>query len=314
VRRAKVVRRALVADVRAAAVVAPDESRVAHIHTKLSGWITRLLVTQTGAPVRRGQPLLAIYGEDLYRAQQEYLTLRRTLGGRADDAGRAELVAAARRRLQLLDMPAAEIDAIEASGAPRRDVVLRSPISGVVLARNVSQGSYVQPGTDLFVVADLARVWALAEVAEAEAGGIRAGMHAPVTFTAYPGEVREARVAYVYPSVAAETRTVRVRLELANRDLKLKPGMFGEARLQVSLARALVVPAEAVLESGTRRYAFVVTAGGGLEPRPVVGGRRVGERLQILSGLAEGDEVVASASFLIDSESGLREAIRAMRR
>ncbi|MBI5481720.1 MAG: efflux RND transporter periplasmic adaptor subunit [Deltaproteobacteria bacterium] len=314
VRRAKVERRDLHADVRAAAVVAPDESRVAHIHTKLSGWITRLLVTQTGAPVRRGQPLLAMYSEDLYRAQQEYLTLRRTAAGLTDEAARAELVAAARRRLQLLDMPAAEIDAIEKSGTPRRDVALRSTISGVVLARHVSEGSYVQPGTDLFVVADLSRVWALAEVAEAEAGGIRAGMKTPLTFTAYPDEVREARVAYVYPSVATDTRTVRVRLELANPELKLKPGMYGEARLRVTLARALVVPAEAVLETGTQRYAFVVKAGGTFEPRPVASGRRVGEQLQILSGLAEGEAVVASASFLIDSESGLRAAIQAMRR
>jgi membrane fusion protein, copper/silver efflux system len=121
-------------------------------------------------------------------------------------------------------------------------------------------------------------------------------------------------VAYVYPSAAADTRTVRVRLELGNPDLKLKPGMFGEARLQVRLARALVVPAEAVLETGTQRYAFVIKAGGTFEPRPVTSGRRVGEQLQILRGLAEGEEVVASASFLIDSESGLRSAIQAMRR
>jgi len=312
VRRAKVERRDLDLEVHAAAVVAPDESRVAHIHTKLSGWITRLLVTQTGEPVRRGQPLLALYSEDLYRAQEEYLTLRRTVGGVADDAARVELQAAARRRLQLLDMPAAEIRAVEQSGVPRRDVMLRAPIAGVVLVRNVSAGSFVQPGTDLFVVADLSRVWALADVPEREAGGIRAGMKAPITFTAYPGEVREARVAYVYPSVAADTRTVRMRLELDNQDLKLKPGMFGEARLRLSLARALVVPAEAVVETGTRRYAFVVKPGGTFEPRRVETGRRVGAAVQVLAGLDAGEEIVASAGFLVDSESGLRAAIQAM--
>jgi membrane fusion protein, copper/silver efflux system len=314
VRRATVERRDLVGDVTAAAVVAPDESRVAHVHTKLTGWITRLLVTQTGESVRRGEPLLAIYSEELYRAQEEYLTLRRTVVGITDDAARAELVAATRRRLQLLDMPGAEIDAIEKSGVPRRDVVLRSPLAGVVLARHVSEGSYVQPGSDLFVVGDLTRLWALADVPAPEAESIHAGMKAPVSFTAYPGEVREARVAYVYPSLAADTRTIRVRLELGNQDLQLKPGMFGEVRLRVSLPRALVVPAEAVLETSRERYSFVVNASGAFEPRLVVVGRRVGTEVQILGGLAAGEEVVASASFLVDSESGLRAAIRAMRR
>ncbi|HEY3359308.1 MAG TPA: efflux RND transporter periplasmic adaptor subunit [Polyangia bacterium] len=309
VRRARVERRPLTTEVRATAVVTADEKRVAHIHTKLSGWITRLMVAQTGAEVRRGQPLLAIYSEELYRAQQDYLTLRRSVGGIAD-SGRAELIAAARRRLQLLDMPAAAIAAIETSGVPSRDVVLRSPQSGFVLARTVVQGSFVQPETDLFTVVDLSRVWLIAEVYEQDVAGLRAGTPGQVTLAAYPGETVTAKVAYVYPSVAGETRTTRVRLELPNPQLKLKPGMFGTARFDLGGPATLVVPAEAVLSSGERRYAFVVRTDGSLEPRAVTVGRRAGAELEILSGLAAGEEVVASAGFLFDSESALRASVQ----
>jgi Cu(I)/Ag(I) efflux system membrane fusion protein len=314
VRRARVERRDLQAEVTAAVVVAPDESRVAHVHTKLSGWITRLAVTQTGGPIRRGAPLLAIYSEELFRAQGEYLSLRRDVARLTRDAASADLLAAARRRLRLLDMPDAEIAAIERSGVPRRDVVLRAPLAGVVLARNVTEGSYVEPGTELFVVADLSRVWALADVPERQAGPIRVGAPATLRFTALPGETRAARVAYVYPSVAAETRTVRVRLELANGDRALKPGMYGEARLQVAAAGALVLPAEAVLETGTERFVFAIAAGGVLEPRRVRVGRRLGDQVELLEGARAGEEVVASASFILDSESRVRAALDAMRR
>ena len=314
VRRARVERRDVRVEVSAAAVVAADESRVAHVHTKLSGWITRLFVTQTGGTVRRGAPLLAIYSEELYRAQGEYLTLLRAAARAPEDAAGRELIAAARRRLKLLDMPAAEIAGIERSGTPRRDVVLRAPLTGVVLARTVTEGSYVEPGTDLFVVADLTRVWALADVPERQAGEIQAGQKTRVGFTAYPGEQRDARVAYVYPSVAAETRTVRVRLEFGNQDLKLKPGMFGEVRMQVTVPHALVVPAEAVLQTGTAQFLIVIKAGGVLEPRRVRAGRRLGPDLQLLDGATAGEEVVASASFIVDSERALRSALETMHR
>jgi membrane fusion protein, copper/silver efflux system len=313
VRRARVERRDLQAEVTAAAVVTADESRVAHVHTKLSGWITRLFVTQTGERVRRGEPLLAIYSEELYRAEGEYLAVRRSLAGVSGDAARAELIAAARRRLRLLDMPNAEIEAIEKSGTPRRDVMLRAPITGVVLARNVTEGSYVEPGTDLFVVADLSRVWTLADIPERQAGEVHVGERTSLRFAAYPGETRDARVAFVYPSVAAETRTVRVRLELANRDLKLKPGMYGEARLRVTVPRALLVPDEAVLPTGTERWVFVIGPGGALDPRRIQVGRHLGTELEVLGGVTAGEEVVASAGFIVDSESALRSALETMR-
>jgi Cu(I)/Ag(I) efflux system membrane fusion protein len=310
VRRARVERRPLRAEVRATGVITADESRVAHIHTKLSGWITRLLVPQTGAEVRRGQPLLAIYSEELYRAQQDYLTVRRAAA--AGDRGHAELIAAARRRLQLLDMPAPEIAAIEGSGVPSREVVLRSPQSGFVLARGVVQGSFVQPDTDLFSVTDLGRVWLMAEVDEQDLAGLRVGVTGRVTLAAYPGETFTARVAYIYPGVTGETRTTRVRLELPNPQLRLKPGMFGTVQLEVTGAATLVVPAEAVLSSGDRRFAFVVRADGGLAPRAVTTGRRAGAELEVLTGLSAGEEVVASAGFLFDSESALRAAVQTL--
>jgi Cu(I)/Ag(I) efflux system membrane fusion protein len=311
VRRARVERRPFATEVRATAVVAADEKRLAHIHTKISGWITRLLVSQTGAEVRRGQPLLGIYSEELYRAQQDYLTLRRAAGGLAD-TGRAELITEARRRLQLLDMPAGEIAAIEQSGVPSRDVLLRSPIAGFVLSKTVAVGSFVQPDTDLFTVADLSRVWMIAEVDEQDLADVKIGTAATITLAAYAGETLTGRVGYVYPSVEGGTRTARVRVELPNPQLKLKPGMFGDVQLRVAGTPTLVAPAEAVLSSGEHRYAFVVRPDGGLEPRAVTTGRRAGAALEILSGLAAGEEIVASAGFLFDSESALRAAVQTL--
>lgn len=305
--------------VRAVGTVGYDETRLVDVNPKIQGWIERLYVDFTGAEVRRGQPLLRVYSPALVSAQEE-LILARRLADRAAPGTRAaanahELLAAARRRLAYWDVPADEIRRIEEEGVADKALVLRAPASGVVVEKSAVEGGRIGPGLTLFRIADLSRVWVEAEVFERDLALLQLGQDAEVSFQALPGETLRGRVSYVYPSVSREARTGRVRLQLANPGLRLKPGMYAEIRVDLPSARerALQVPRSAVIATGERSVVFVRHTDETLVPHEVTPGMAAGDRVEILEGLEPGDQVVSSAAFLVDAESNLGPLLEGMR-
>jgi Cu(I)/Ag(I) efflux system membrane fusion protein len=288
--------------------VAPDETRLKRVQLRVAGWVQDVAVNQTGETVRAGRPMLSLYSPELYQSEREYLI---TLGDGAGAAGHeAGAHASARERLRLLGVPDDEIERLDREKTPSSRVALRSPVSGTVLERNVVEGQYVGADTPLFTVADLSRVWVLVDLYEMDLGRVRVGDRARFTADGLPGRVFDAAIDFIYPTVSSETRTLKARLSLANPDGLLRPGMYGQ--VDVSTRRgvgALLVPAEAVVNTGELSYVFLARGEGRYEPRRVWTGRGDGERITVLRGLAEGDTVVSSASFLIDSESRLKAAI-----
>jgi RND family efflux transporter MFP subunit len=305
--------------VRTVGFVTYDETRLTTVNLKIDGWIERLLVDFTGAPVRAGQPLMEVYSPGLVTAQEELLLAKNLLrqteesGGVRSRENAEELLAAARRRLTYWDIPEEEIRAIEERGTITKTLTIRSPASGIVVEKNVVEGGRIMAGMDLFRIADLSRVWVEAEVFEKDLSLIGEGQHGMVSFEAYPGDMFHGSVSYVYPTVSASSRTGRVRLELSNPGLKIKPGMYAQVELQGSpLAETLLVPRTAVLQTGERTMVFHRMSNGQLHPMEVVTGLSSGDQIQILSGLTEGTVVVSSATFLIDAESNLGAAMAGM--
>ncbi len=315
VRTAAAVRDSVVRDVRAVGVVRADETRMHQVNTRVSGWVEELFVAFTGQAVRAGDPLLRLYSPELLASQEEYLQAREAARRLADSPleearrGARELAEAARERLLLYDVPESLLPEIERTGAPQHSVTLRANASGYVTGKGISAGARVEPGTTLFVIADLARVWVEADVYEYEAPLVARGAPAVVTLPYDPAFRREARVSYVYPTLDPATRTLRVRVELPNPDLALRPGMFANVEIRAEAAAGVVIPDDAVLDTGTRRIVFVETAPGTFAPREVAVGIRAGGRAQVLSGVAEGEAVVVRANFLLDSESRIRAVV-----
>jgi membrane fusion protein, copper/silver efflux system len=304
-------------EIRIVAQVAYDETRVSIVAPKIDGWVERLHVNATGQPVHRGQPLFDIYSPMALTAQQELLLARGLAGrltGGSEDArnGAAGLVEAARRRLLAWDVPKAQIEAIEQSGEVRRTVTLLAPVSGIVVEKPVLSGQRITAGEPVYRIADLSRVWLEGEVFERDLVSARIGQLVTAEFAALPGVVRRGRIAYVYPTLDPTTRTARVRVELANPELLLKPGMYATLRLASRTAPALTIPRSAVLITGERALAFLKRPDGAFEPHQVTVGRTTDERLEILEGLTEGDTVVASATFLVDAESNLGTSLGGM--
>jgi Cu(I)/Ag(I) efflux system membrane fusion protein len=353
VRTAPVVRQALASELRTIGYVAAREDGLAHIHTRFSGWIEQLAVAQTGEKVTKGQVLATIYSPELLTAQQELLNARRwsthapappSEGGSATSRERvsatsidghgepphgvvADLEGDARHRLENMGISAADIDELLRSGQAQRAQKIRSPVSGYVLVKNALTGLYVQPDTELFQVADLSTVWVLADVYEHEVARVRVGAPVRVAVESYPGETFTGKVRFLYPTLNPETRTLRVRLELPNRALRLRPGMFATVfidevpyaageRVPRGAAAAkregLLVPSSAVVDTGEQQYVFVALGQGRFEPRRVVVGLHADERTELRSGVREGEQVVTTANFLIDSESRLRAAIEGL--
>jgi Cu(I)/Ag(I) efflux system membrane fusion protein len=306
---ATVERRALPVFVRTVGNVAYDETSLANLNPKIEGWVEKLHVEFTGAPVRAGQPLMDVYSPALVSAQEELILaarLVRDAGGERSSANAAELLKSARRRLAYWDIPAEEIRRIEESGETAKVLTLRAPASGIVIEKNVVEGDRIMPGMTLFRIADLSQVWVEADVFEKDLAFVAVGQGALVSFEAYPGTPFGGRVAYVYPTVSAESRTGRVRVELQNPNGQLKPGMYATLNLQVPpMDPTLVVPRSAVVETGERTLVFLVGPDGALYPRDVKAGRASLQLIEIMSGLAEGDRVVSSAAFLVDAESNL---------
>lgn len=288
--------------IRAVATVVPDESRVSHVHTRVSGWIERLHVATTGERVRAGQPLASIFSQELLSTQNEYLAaLRATASG-----PRSAVVEGARSRLAVLGMTDAEIRAVEEAGEARRLVTVTAPRAGVVLHRGISVGTAVDPSTEILTIADLSRVWVLAEVPESEIPSVRIGTAATLDFPASGREPYDTGVEFLYPTLSERTRTLRVRFSLESPGGSLRPGIYGTATFHVAPRSALTVPRDAIVDTGSSQHVFVVAAEGRFIPRPVKLGVRLGERVEVRDGLAEGESIVASGVFLIDSESRLR--------
>lgn len=320
VRTARVERRVAGSNLDLAGYVTPDEARLSRVQIRVAGWVQELMVNRTGEPVRAGQPLLALYSPELYQSEQEFLieTSRDTtslLGGPAmpQEAGGGS-IEAARQRLRLLGVPDEEIARLERERKPSTRLVLRSPVTGTVLERGVTTGQSVSADTPLLTVADLGRLWVLADLYEMDYTRLRVGDPAQFTADAIPGRIFHGRIDFIYPTVSPDTRTLKARVALANSRRELLPGMYGRVRVARRGAPSLAVPAEAVVHSGEQNYVFLAHAGGHFEPRRVTLGPDRGDWVPVFGGLAEGDTVVASASFLIDSESRLKAAISGMGR
>jgi Cu(I)/Ag(I) efflux system membrane fusion protein len=280
--------------------VTADESRTVRVSARVSGYIEKLFVAEQGARVTKGQPLAALYSDELLLLQRELLQARQWGG---DTAGPA------RERLRLLGIAPADIAAFEASGEPQHALTLHSPVKGFVTALSVAQGDRVEPSRELFEVTDLSRVWVMAEVYERDVARVRKGLAVQLRLDAYPGEVFPGRSDSVYPALNPQTRTLPVRIAFANPDGKLKPGLFGTVEVALPSSEGLTVPTEAVIDTGDHRYVFVEVKPGRYEPRAVEVGTRSGDRVQVLSGLTEGERVAASGNFFIDSESRLRASV-----
>ena len=299
--------------IRTVGVVALDETRVATVQTKFSGWIEDLYVDFIGKRVERGQPLFSVYSPELVASQQEYLLALRNLEIRPEGAVEPEdwarrLAAAARTRLERWDIPPGEIAALERERAPRRTLVINSPRQGVVLSKTAVQGMNVEPGMNMFVIADLSTVWVQADLYERDLLHIRAGQKCSLAIEAMPGRTLNGVVDFISPVVDEATRTAKVRLKFDNRDAVLKPGMYGTVQVTHELSRGLALPEDALIDTGKRKIVFVAAGEGRFEPREIQVGNQVDAFYQILSGLSANDSVVIGAQFLLDSESRLRAA------
>jgi Cu(I)/Ag(I) efflux system membrane fusion protein len=307
---APVLRAPLERSVRTVAQVSYDETRVKTVAPLIEGWVDQLFVSSTGQPVRRGEPLFSIYSPMVVTAQQELLLARQLvddLSAGTPEAARSarDLLESSRRRLQYWGVPQDEIQRVETTGEVRRTVTLRSPYGGVVVDKPVLAGQRIMAGDVAYKIADLSRVWLEGEVFERDLPAVRLGLPVTAEFTALPGVIREGRITYVYPTVNPETRTARIRVELANPELALKPGMYATIRFAAPSDSVLSVPRSAVLATGERNFVFVRSGDGRFVPHAVTLGAATDDRLEILAGLSSSDTVVASGTFLVDAESNL---------
>lgn len=302
IRTAKVALGSITHSVDAVGAVEVDERLIYAVESRAEGWVEQLRVRAVGEPVKQGQLLAGVYSPELFSAQEELV-----LAGRSGDP---ELVAASRQRLQLLGMSPAQIAQVQKSGQAQRQVQIVSPRNGVVTELNAREGQKVMPGMPLMRIADLSRVWITVEVPEALAGAVAKGRKAEARLTAVPGKVFEGRVDYVYPNLDPATRTLRARVVFENRDAQLKPGMYANVAVLGSSTQVqgLTIPSEAVIRTGKRNVVIVAEAEGRFRPAEVTLGPEHEGQIVVLQGLAEGQSVVTSGQFLLDSEASLQGA------
>jgi Cu(I)/Ag(I) efflux system membrane fusion protein len=318
IRTAPVARTTFAATIRTVGRVAFDERRVHHVHTKYDAYVEDVPndVNFVGAKVTRGQKLLSLYSPDLFATEQEYLLAlkaKSTLGGSSLPSvaqGGADLLESARQRLLLWDLSPADIAALERTGRASRTFSLSAPMSGFVIGKMAVHGMKVSAADSLFDIADLSHVWVLADVYESELPRVAVGEPAAMTLSYWPGKSWRGAVTYVFPTLDEKTRTARVRLEFDNADGTLKPEMFADVVIEGRARTALVVPDDAVLDSGTRKIVFVANADQTLTPREVTTGDHASGLTEVLAGLKEGETVARGANFLLDSESRLKSALQ----
>lgn len=320
VRLAQVERKPLVRDIRAYGAITYNEKNIYTVNTKFNGWIEKLYVDFVGDSVKNGQPLFDIYSPELVSAQQEFLLAVQQCKSLCDSPypsvaeGAKRLIEASRTRLRYWDLTEDQINHIARTGQVRKTLTVYSPASGVVTQKYAFEGHYVKEGEHQYVVADLSTVWVDIEVYEYELPWVRPDMEAEMDISYIPGKQFRGRIVYIYPYLMEKTRTGRLRLEFRNPDYELKPGMYANVYLRpLVMDNALVIPQEAVIESGIRKVVFVSLGEGKFQPREVkIGVEGKENEYQILSGLSEGERIVVSAQFMLDSESRLREAIQKM--
>ena len=301
---ARATARPVRASVRAVGVLKYAEPNLVYVNARVGGWVERLYADYVGKRVERGEPLLALYSPDLVSAQEEYLLARRL----KDDT----LAASARRRLALWDIPADQVDSLETRGSVTRTLLLRAPRSGEITEKTVIDGQAVKPGDNLFLIADRRLLWVDLSIFEQDAAAVRVGTSAAVGVDAVPGRTFRGRVTFIHPQLDDKTRTLTARVEIDNTRSELRPGMYATAELQTAGRRAVSVPIAAVLPTGTRDIVFVNRGDGRFTPRDVRIGARGDSLVEIVAGLKVGDEVVASATYLLDSESNLSSAIQGL--
>ena len=301
--------------VRAAGRIEPDERRVFAVNAKFEGYVERLHVNATGQPVAKGQPLFEAYSPELVSAQREYAIAVQGIEAMKDagadaQASMRQLADSSLARLRNWDLSPSQVTALMKSGQPQRTISFPSPVSGIVSEKKALQGMRFMPGEMLYQVTDLSSVWVIADVSEQDIGLVKSGAKARVTTTAYPNEAYDGRIAYIYPTLKPETRSIPVRVEMVNPGGKLKPAMFAQVELSVGgKSPVLTVPDSAVIDTGTRRIVFVQVKEGRFEPREVGIGGRGENHVEILKGVKNGEQVVVAANFLIDAESNLKAVL-----
>ena len=298
--------------IRAAARVTLDETKIAKVQTRIEGWIDQVFVDFTGKHVEKGDPLLTLYSPEVLATEQEYLLALKARRQMQENPvhemadSTENLVAAAKKRLELWDIASRQIEEVARTGKPLLNLTLDSPISGFVMERNAFPKQHITPDAVLYTVADLSTVWVMADVYEYEAANVRLNEPANLTLAYLPGRVFRGKVSYILPQVDPATRTLKVRLQFDNPGYALKPEMYGEVEFRTGGMRKLVVPQSAVLNSGDRQVVFLDRSNGYFEPREVKTGTEYDGRVEILSGLQAGERIVTSGNFLIDSESRLK--------
>jgi RND family efflux transporter MFP subunit len=310
-----VERKPVADEIRTTGNVAIDETRLAYVQVRYSGFVEKVFVDATYQYVRKGQPLLTIYSPDLVATEREYLVAKQnqaevansTVPGVASSA--ASVMDATRERLKQWGVPEKEIARLEATNQTQQELEVDSPVSGYVTERNALPSVAVQPDMRLYTIADLSTVWVQAQAFQSDLGRIKTGAPASLTLDTFPGRTFNGRVDFIYPQVDSDTRTAKVRVLFSNPGLRLKPGMFVNVTLKVPMGEQLVIPASGVLQTGTRNLAFVYRSDGFIEPREMQLGSRVGDDFVVSKGLKAGEQVVTSANFLIDSESQLQAAL-----
>ena len=311
-------RRPLEKVIRTVGRVAIDERKQATVTTKFHGWIEQLFVSATGDHVKKGQILFTIYSPDLVASQEEYLLAlqgRKQMGESEFPEvarGSKDLLEASKRRFQLWDITDDHIRELEKTGKVLKALPIHSPITGTVIKKDALVGAHVDAGVELYTIADLSHVWILADIYEYELSFVKAGQKAAVILSYDPGTLLTGHLSFIYPTLDPKTRTAKVRFELDNADEKLKPDMYANVELRVNLGTRLAIPQEAVIESGQKQVVFLHHGGGKLEPRLIKTGVKTGEWSEVLEGLKEGEHIVTSANFLIDSESRLKSVVESM--
>ena len=300
-----------------------DEGRQATVNTKVEGWIEKLYVETTGSHVQKGQALAEIYSPELVATQQEFLTALKwtkdlvdpkvqNVQGASPELSQmlakdaTAMLAASRQRLLLWDISAQQIKNIEESGKTIRTLTLYSPVSGFITQKMAVAGMKVMPGEKLFDIADLSNLWVIADIYEAELALIKVGDKAAITLAYLPGREIYSQIDYIYPSITAETRTVKVRLKLNNQNNQLKPQMFTNVEIKINLGKKLMIPESAVIDTGKSMVAYVDLGNGAFEPREIKAGLRTDGYIEVLRGLKPGEKVVSSANFLVDSEAQMK--------
>jgi Cu(I)/Ag(I) efflux system membrane fusion protein len=311
----KVIIRDLIKTIRTVGIVEVDERRIAHVQTKFKGWIEELFVNFTQIPVLLGQPLFTVYSPELLTAQEEYLLALRDVQhpvrgrfGQELQQSNRDLLEAAQRRLELWDVPAEAIERLQETLIASKTLTIDSPVEGIVLNKNAFIGMNVEPGMNIFTIADLSHVWVMADIYEQDISWLKLGQQAVISLPTFPGKTLKGTVSFVNYVVEPSTRTMKVRFDFDNPNYQLKPGMYTTVETKINMGLALAVPETAIIDTGERKIVFVVIGKGRFNPIDVKLGFKAGPYYQVLSGLTLNEEVLTSAQFLMDSESRLKAA------